>query len=681
MKKIFNSFFLTIFAIAFISSAVYPQKRAITLDDLWNMKRVGTASLSPDGKTIAFTVTTYNMEENKGNSDIYLINTDGSNLRPLKNSPQNEKEPRFSPDGKKIAYTFEGQVWMCNPDGSGEQQLTSIYTKASGYVWSPDGTKLLFTSSVYPDCPNDDCNKVNDKIKSESKVKASIFDELMFRHWDSWREGLRNHLFLFDLEKKTTIDLTLNSKQDVPPIALGSDDDYTFSPDEKEIAFTMNPDVKVERSTNNEIYLIKVSDAKAGAKTPFTLISTSKGNDNQPVYSPDGKYIAFRSMARAGFEADKSRIMLYNRENKTIKDLTEKIDLSAQELRWSPDSKYIYFNAQKEINEAVFRISIADSKLETVFGKHISRNLMVSSDGTTLYFKQQRTNLPDELFALEIGKLELKQLTFTNKELLDKLEMNPLETFTCKGADNTPVQSILLKPPFFDASKKYPMIFLIHGGPQGAWSDDFHYRWNLQMFAAKGYVVVAPNPRGSTGYGQKFTDQISKDWGGRPYVDLMKSCDYALKTFKFIDPKNTFAAGASYGGYMINWIAGHTNRFNALVSHDGVFNMESMYGTTDELWFEEWEKGGAPWQNRKLYEKFSPHRYIDKCKTPMLVVQGAMDFRISEGQAFELFTSLQRLGIESRLLYFPDETHFVSKPQNSRLWWGTVYDWFNKHKK
>lgn len=681
MKKIINSFLLTFLTAALVSSAVFAQKRAITIDDLWNMKRVGTASLSPDGKTIAFTVTSYSMEENKGNSDIYLINTDGTNLRPLKNSPKNEKEPQFSPDGKYIAYTFDGQVWMCKPDGSGEQKLTDIYTKASGFVWSPDGTKILFTSSVYPECINDECNKAKDKAKEESKVKASIFDELMFRHWDGWREGLRAHLFLFDLEKKTTTDLTLNSKQDVPPLALGSDNDYTFSPDGKEVAFTMNPDVKVERSTNNEIYIIKLGDVKAGAVTPATLISTSKGNDNQPVYSPDGKYIAFRSMARAGFEADKSRIMLYDREKKTIKDLTEKIDLSASELKWSPDSKYIYFNAEKEINEAVFKLSITDSKLETVLAKHLNKNLMVSPDGKTLYFKQQRTNLPDELFSMEIGKQDFKQLTYTNKDLLAQLEMNPLETFTCKGADNTPVQSILLKPPFFDASKKYPMIFLIHGGPQGAWSDDFHYRWNLQMFAAKGYVVVATNPRGSTGYGQKFTDQISQDWGGRPYIDLMKSCDYALKTYKFIDPKNTFAAGASYGGYMINWIAGHNNRFNALVSHDGVFNMESMYGTTDELWFEEWEKGGTPWQNRKLYEKFSPHRYIDKCKTPMLVVQGAMDFRISEGQAFELFTSLQRLGVESKLLYFPDETHFVQKPQNSRLWWGTVYDWFNKHKK
>lgn len=259
--------------------------------------------------------------------------------------------------------------------------------------------------------------------------------------------------------------------------------------------------------------------------------------------------------------------------------------------------------------------------------------------------------------------------------------MNEIETFWSKGADGKPVQSILVKPPFFDPASKYPVILLVHGGPQGSWADDFHYRWNLQMFAAPGYVVIAPNPRGSTGYGQKFTDEISGDWGGKAYKDIMNSVDYAIKNFSFIDQNNLFAAGASYGGYMINWIATQTNRFNALVSHAGVFNLESMYGTTEELWFVDWEFKGKPWTNRKLYEKFSPHRYAHKIKTPMLVVHGAYDFRVPEEQAFQLFTTLQRIGVKSKFLYFPDETHFVQKPQNARLWWNTVYDWFGLHYK
>lgn len=287
--------------------------------------------------------------------------------------------------------------------------------------------------------------------------------------------------------------------------------------------------------------------------------------------------------------------------------------------------------------------------------------------------------MPFEVFSANLDGSGLMRITYVNQKITNQLWMNDIETFTTKGAGGTPVQSILLKPAGFDPNKKYPMMFLIHGGPQGNWNDDFHYRWNLQMFAAGGYVVVAPNPRGSTGYGQKFTDEISKDWGGKVYDDLMNVYDYAVKNFKYIDKNNTFAAGASYGGYMINWIAGHTNRFKALVSHAGVFNLESMFGTTEQLWFPEWEFGGTPWEKRKEYEKWSPHRFINNCKTPMLVVHGAKDFRVPEEQAFQLFTSLQRLGIESKFLYYPDETHFVAKPQNSRLWWLTVYDWFEKH--
>ncbi len=675
MKKILF-FFLIITLNIFAQS-----KKAISIDDLWAMQRIGTAALSPDGKSIVFTTTSYSFETNKGNSDIYIINTEGNNLRVLKNSEKNESNPKFSPDGKKIAYISGGQIHICNLDGTEDFQLTDISTGASGIVWSNDGKKILFVSSVYPECFNDDCNKQKETEKENSKVKASIFTELMYRHWNEWREGKRSHLFLLDVETKSYQDLTTGSKHDVPPIALGSANDYSFSPDGYEIALTMNEDKVVATSTNNDIFIIDLRSMGKNSKLGWKKISLSKGNDNQPVYSPDGKYIAYCSMERAGFEADKQRIMLYDRMTGTTKYLTEKLDRSASEIVWSNDSKYIYFNAQNEINESIYRINISTLATEVVLKEYHNSNLLISGDANYLYFKQQRATLPHEIFSLELTSKKLNQITYVNENVLKNLEMNSVETFWCKGANGTPIQSIILKPPFFNPDKKYPMIFLIHGGPQGAWSDDFHYRWNLQMFAAKGYVVVATNPRGSYGYGQKFTDEISLDWGGKVYTDLMNSVDYALKNFSFIDDKNVFAAGASYGGYMINWIAGHTTRFNALVSHDGVFNLESMWGTTEELWFPEWENGGTPWQNRKLYEKWSPHRYIHNCKTPMLVVQGAQDFRVCEEQAMQLFTSLQRLGVESKFLYFPDEFHFVAKPQNAKLWWNTIYDWFESHKK
>lgn len=671
MKKIFLLLFC-------FSVSIFPQsKRAISIDDLWAMKRIGSYDVSPDGKTIAFSLTSFTFEANKGNTDLYLVNSDGSNLRPFRNSDKNESEPKFSPDGKQIAYTMGGRIFIAGLDGKGEKQLTNIYTGVSGIKWSDDAKKILFVSSVYPDCKTQQCNEEIDKAREESKVKAKIFDKLMYRHWNDWRGDKRSHLFVLDVETGNFTDLNEGNKEDVPPPALGSSNDYNFSPDATEIAFTMNPEFSTAISTNNEIYLLSLT-----APSSPKLISTSKGVDSQPVYSPDGKYLAWTSMKRAGFEADKLDIILFERKSGKMKNLTEKIDRSVDQFIWAPNSKHIYFNADNEIYKSIYRLNIESGDIDLFHKESYNSSLSMSKDGGTLYFLKQRSNMPAELYSLSTdGKNTLRQITFINKDILANLEANSVETFWSDGAAGAKVQSILVKPPFFDPNKKYPMIFLIHGGPQGSWSDNFHFRWNYQMFASQGYVVVAPNPRGSTGYGQKFTDEISGDWAGKVYIDLMNAYDYAIKNFSFIDGNNTFAAGASYGGYMINWIAGHTDRFNALVSHAGVFNLESMYGTTEELWFPEWEYGGTPWNKRDVYEKWSPHRYIHNAKTPVLVVHGAYDFRVSEEQAFQLFTSLQRLGVESKFLYFPDETHFVAKPQNSRLWWETVYSWFNKYLK
>jgi dipeptidyl aminopeptidase/acylaminoacyl peptidase len=671
MKKIF-------LILSFISIVVFPQtKRAINVDDLWAMKRVGSYDVSPDGKTLAFTLTSYSFDTNKGNTDIYLIDFDGKNLRAFKNSEKNEKEPKFSPDGTTIAFTRDRQIWQCNLDGSSEKQLTNIYTEASGYKWSADGKKILFVSSVYPECITQDCNEQKDKAKEENKVKASIFTQLMYRHWNSWRGDKRSHLFILDIASGKFTDLTQGNKEDVPPPALGSSNDYNFSPDGNEVAYALNPEFTTAISTNIEIYLLSLS-SPSSAK----IISKSRGVDCQPVYSPDGEWLSWTSMKRAGFEADKKDLILFNRKTGEMKNLTDDFDKSVDEFIWSPDSKTIYFTAANEIYNLIYKLDLNSGDIDLFYKENYNTNIRLSKDGKTLFFLKQRTDLPTEIFSLSTdGKNTLKRITFTNEEILSQLEMNPVETFWCEGANGDKVESILIKPPFFDPNKKYPLMFLIHGGPQGAWEDNFHYRWNLQMFAGAGYVVVAPNPRGSTGYGQKFTDEISGDWGGKVYTDLMNSYNYVLKNYSFIDPKNTFASGASYGGYMINWIEGHTDRFKALFCHDGTFNLESMWGTTEELWFPEWDLGGTPWENREAYIKWSPHRYIQNAKTSMLIVHSANDFRLSEEQAFQLFTSLQRLGVESKFLYFPDERHFVTKPQNAKLWWNTVFDWFKSHQK
>ncbi len=675
MKKLL----LFLLLIPFIS---YSQsKHPLTVDDLWAMKRVGTYDLSPDGKTIAFQVTSYNVSENKGNSDIYLVDSDGSDLRPLKNSDKNESGPAFSPDGKKIAFTRDGKIWTCGYDGSGEELIADISTGASGIVWSSDGSKILFASSVYPGCATDECNKQKEEEKEKSKVKASLFKHLLFRHWNEWRGGKFSHLFLLDTKTKKYTDLFVHKEKDVPPIALGSANDYSFSPDGKEIALTMNPDTLVAASTNNEIYSIELKDVNDNSAAPLKKISVSKGNDNQPVYSPDGKYLAYVSMKQAGHESDQQNLVLYNRSSGDSKIITGGFDRSVGQFKWSPDSKTIYFIAENEIYSSVYKIDIASEKVDMLLKEHDNALITVSPDGKMLYFEQMRNNLPTEIFSMNSEGSNVKQLTALNKDSLADIEMIPIETFWYKGAEGRKIESILVKPPFFDSTKKYPLILLIHGGPQGHWSDDFHYRWNTQLFASKGYVVIAPNPTGSTGYGQKLTNDISGDWGGNPYKDIMNATDYALKNFSYIDKNNTFAAGASYGGYMIDWLEGHTDRFNAVVSHDGVYDLKSMYGTTEELWFPEWEFKGTPWKNPELYEKWSPSNYIQNAKTPMLIVEGANDFRVPEGQAFELFTALQRQGVESELLYFPDEYHFVTKPQNAELWWNTIFDWFEKHKK
>ncbi len=662
-----------------ITAYTAQEKRAITIDDLWSMKRIGAFDVSPDGKIIAFDVTEYSMKTNDGDKDIWLINPDGTNLRVFKNSDKNEGNPKFTPDGR-LSYEFDSQIWVADLDGQNSTKLTDLYTGASGVRWANDGKKFLFTSNVYPECVSQECNESKDKAKEENPVKAKIFTELMYKHWNDWRGDKRSHLFLMDIEKGEYYDLNLTSRFDVPPIALGSSHDYDISPDGKEIAFAMNDSDFLATSTNNDIYIINTGDIKKGYETPYKKISVSDGNDNQPVYSPDGKYIAFRSMTRAGFEADKQKLMLYDRASGEIKNVSGSLDISIGEIVWSNDSKSIFYNAANEIYESIYKIDIETGNNKMILKERVNSSLTLSSGGGTIYFKQQRNNLPYEIFKIKTDGSDLKQITKLNSELLSQIEMNDIETFWSEGAEGAKVQSIILKPPFFDPGKKYPMIFLIHGGPQGHWSDDFHYRWNTQMFASNGYVVVAPNPRGSVGYGQKFTDEISKDWGGKVYVDLMNAYDYAVDNFDFIDSNNTFAAGASYGGYMINWIEGHTDRFNALVSHAGVFNLTSMYGATEELWFPEWEFGGAPWESRDIYERWSPHMYAENFKTPMLVIHGAYDFRVPEGQAFELFTTLQKMGVESKMLYFPDEYHFIMKPLNAKLWWNTIYDWFDKYK-
>jgi dipeptidyl aminopeptidase/acylaminoacyl peptidase len=629
-------------------------------------------------------------------------------------------------------------------------QVTSISTGADGGIWSPDGKNIVFVSAVYPDCKDDACNKQRDEELKKSKVKAKIFTKLFYRHWNAFTEFKRSHLFVLDAnaradagDRKSGVspdsadglpahrsadaqagslpaetsethvfqprDLTPGD-HDVPPFSLGGQDMYAISPDGQEVAYTSNIDEVEAASTNNEIFTVPIAVESAvpsgqnrqSGSDPDALrtahatapqpkkISTSPGADTTPLYSPDGKYIAWRSQARAGFEADKWRLLVQDRQTGKIDDVSNTcldaaaFDLSVGSFDWNSASSQIVAAAEMRGGTLLYRLSARSTEgAPTIVGGNSQRDDVVCRDHY-VWFSRASAQAPNEIWRVDLNESVgapafETAVTHMNDELLSHIDMQFLESFTFKGANNDDVQGFILKPPGFDPNKKYPLKFLIHGGPQGAWGNEWTYRWNAELFAATGnYVVVMINFHGSTGYGQKFTDSISGDWDGKPYVDLMKGLDYVEKTFPFIDKNREAALGASYGGYMANWLLGHTNRFKCIVSHDGMFNAEAAFGTTEELWFPNWEFKGPPWKNRELYRKWSPHEYAANFKTPTLVVHGQNDYRLDVSQGFDLFTTLQVLKVPSKMLYFPDEGHWVLKPQNSRLWYKTVNDWVDQ---
>ena len=713
-------------------------KHPFTFEDMMKLKRVGAPVPSPDGKWVVFDCEDVDLEPNRKISHLWIVPAQGGDSRRLNPTPNHEERPRFSPDGKQLIWTSKPtdltQIWICDFDtGAGmlvgqPHQVTNISTGADGAIWSPDGKNIVFVSAVYPECADDACNKHRDDELKKSKVKAKVFTRLFHRHWNTYTEFKRSHLFVVGADVSSTDTLSVGTAgvspaesssegvsttasqtpdkmsggptgkmpmlrkseprdltpgdHDVPPFHLGGQDMYAISPDGQEVAYTSNIDKVEATSTNNEIFIVPMAGG-----TP-KKISTSPGSDSTPLYSPDGKYIAWRSQARGGFEADKWRLFVHDRQSGTIQDLTEKLDRSVGSFTWL-DSNSILFSSEDHGASLVSLAAVGAA--EGVRITQINQKDLIHADDLvwvngTLFFSQMSAQAPNEIWKHDFEgardaadpDVRYEAVTHMNDALLSQIDMQPLESFTFKGANDEEVQGFMVKPPGFDPNKKYPLKFLIHGGPQGAWGNSWTYRWNAEVFAANGYVVVMINFHGSTGYGQKFTDSISGDWGGKPYVDLMKGLDYVEKTYPFIDKNREAALGASYGGYMANWLLGHTDRFKCIVSHDGTFNTESAYGTTEELWFPEWEFKGLPWKQRELYRKFSPHLFADKFKTPTLVVHGQNDYRLDVSEGFQLFTTLQRLKVPSKMLYFPDEGHWVLKPQNSRLWYKTVNDWVDQ---
>jgi dipeptidyl aminopeptidase/acylaminoacyl peptidase len=643
-----------------------------TATEMMKLKRLADPQLSPDGKWVAYQAQEIDLPQGVRNTDIWLVPFAGGEPRRLTHHPKSDTRPRWSPDGTRIAFVSNrdggNQVFVLDLAGGEPRKVTSLSTDAGGVVWITDRT-LLVTSDVYPECNADDaCNKK--KLDAAGKTSsARVYDELLYRHWDTWEDHRRAHLLVVPVDGGAARDLTPGPR-DTPPFSLGNED-YAVSPDGREVCFSRNDDRMQAASTNAELYVVPVAGGTA------VKIANNPGYDGSPRYSPDGKRIAFRAQMRAGYESDRWRLMVYDRQAKAVNNLTEQFDRHVESFTWSPDSQTLFFTADDDARAPIFSVPAAGGTVKTVLGGGTFGDLAASPDGRSLLVSKVALTHPAELYRVGVDGAGLTPITKVNDALLAGFRLRPGESVKYKGAAGKDVQAWIVKPPDFDPGRKYPLLVLIHGGPQGVWGDAWSYRWNPELFASAGYVVFAPNPRASVGWGQAFIDDINADWGGLVYEDIMKGTDYA-EALPYVEKGRTAAAGASFGGYMVNWILGHTDRYRALICHDGVFDLESMYGSTEELWFVDWEFKGPYWEHPEVYQRQDPSRFVKAFKTPTLVIHGELDYRVPIEQGLALFTALQRRGVPSRLLVFPDENHWVLKPANSVRWYEEVLGWLDR---
>ncbi len=677
MKHLLGTWFLLALLILATGPVWAQQKRPLSFDDLMAIDRISEPMVSPDGQWVAYTVAKADITANRLTRNIWIVSTNGTSEPRQLTRGGSDGRPRWAPDSKRLAFVSSRggteQIYLLSLNGGEGDPLTKFSTGAGNEQWSPDGQWIAFTSAVYPDCHDDACNRQRDEAREKDPVKARIYDHLLFRHWTHWSDGKRSHLFVIAASGGAPRDLTPGADYDVPPDERGDAADFAFSPDSKELCFTAITDRPEATTTNADLFTVSLAGGEP------RRITTNPGFDGHPIYSPDGHSIAYHAQLVPGYESDRWRLMLYDRATQKTTNLTENFDRSIQEPLWSPDGRRIYFVAEDQAEQPIYAVDIKSGGTpHPIAPGSYNSELSVNADGNTLAFTRSSVTMPSEIFTAHPDGAHATQLTHHNTALLSTVEMNPPEPFWFEGAGGSRVEGFLIRPPHFDASKKYPLLLLVHGGPQGSWADDWGYRWNEELFASPGYVAVMINPRGSTGYGQKFVDEIRDDWGGKVYDDLMKGTDYALAHYPFIDASRTAAAGGSYGGYMMDWFATRTGRFKALISHAGPYDNVSMYGGTEELWFVEHDLAGMPWSNPESYSKWSPSTYageLGKFKTPTLVIAGEMDYRVPYTQSLEFFTDMQRQNVPSKLLIFPDEGHWVGKPQNSRLWYKNFFDW------
>ncbi|MCA9664449.1 MAG: S9 family peptidase [Myxococcales bacterium] len=687
--------------------------RTLTFDDLARIHRISNPVPAPDGRVVAITVARVDREGDRMRRRLVAVDVDSGARRVLTPGPGDHHSPAWSPDGRWFAFVSNrgqhgAQIWIM-PTGGGEARcVTSGYGGASQLCWAPDSKRIAFARSVVvsPDyAPSAKQRAAVDAKKGppsgevfglkNPKSSARVADELLFRHWDSWRERRRNHVFVVDIDSGRADDVTPGDR-DAPPISLGSACDIDFAPDGRELCFVMNPDQVVARSTNLCVYTVRLRGTRAAGEPQN--ISTSEAADSQPRYSRDGAYIYYLAMQTPRYEADRNRIKRYDRRSGETRTFLARFDRSPSDFSLVEGAAL--FSADDRGTRAVYRLDLESGRVrQLTSGTTNSAPRPLDPSGARLVVTRQRTTCPAELVLLEpdargiTPELEAgprraaadadeprdagcRAHTLTNaRAAIAGVQMHDAQEIWYRGADRDWVHGFIVPPPNLRKGRRVPLILLIHGGPQGAFGDDFHYRWNAQMFAARGAAVAMLNPRGSTGYGARFKEQISGDWSGRCYRDIMRGVDHITRTVPYVDGTRVAAAGASFGGYMVNWICGHTDRFCALVSHDGVFFSETMAYTTEELWFDEHEHGGLPHERRAGYVASSPHMHVKRFKTPTLVVQGEQDFRCPVSEGLGMFTALQVMGVPSRYLHFPDEGHWVQRPANAEVWYDEVLSW------
>ncbi len=660
--------------------AAAPAKaRPYTVQDQVNLRRLLNFAVSPDGNHVVLAVRATDYEANKGKIDLWHVRRDGTELRQLTSHPAPDTDPVFAADGKSVYFLSArgdtGQVFKLSLEGGEPVQVTKAPVDVNAFIVSPDGKSLAFACDVFPDCKDADtlgCTEKRLAEQAKSKASGKIYDQLMFRHWDTWKDGRRSHIFVQPIAGGPAKDLMPKLAADAPVKPFGGSEQFTFSPDGKTLVFTAR-DVGREEAWSTDLDLFSVSTD--GSAAPKKLTTTNRATDTNPTFSPDGKTLAYLAMARPGFEADKLTIVLRSWADGKERRLTEAWDRSPDSLQWSPDGKTIYVNAWDVGQLSMFAIDVASAKVSTLVGPgHVSQLALA---GGQIFYAQDSLKGPSDLYVLEGGKP--RQLTRLNEEAMNGVKIGEAEQFSFPGWNGDKVYGYVVKPVDFDAKKKYPIAFLIHGGPQGSFGNDWHYRWNPQVYAAHGYAAVMIDFHGSVGYGQAFTDGIRSDWGGKPLEDLQKGFAAALEKYPFLDKGRACALGASYGGFMVNWMAGVWNEpWKCFVTHDGNLDETFAYYATEELWFPEWEHGGTPWEQHMGFAKHNPIDHVAKWKVPTLVVHGGKDYRVVDTEGLATFTALQRRGIPSKLLYFPDENHWVLKPQNSVLWHDTVFAWMDQ---